>query len=70
MSDRIVTLSFENRTAAGYSPSSSSAMRIEAKSAHLVAQWYGGYHGGDDYDVMIDGEIVEQDLNGEIAPLQ
>ena len=75
MSDRIVTLSFENRDAADFSASlgqesgSSTQIRVEAKSAHLVAKWYGGYQGGDDYDVMIDGEIVEHDLNGEIAPL-
>ena len=75
MSNRIVTLSFENRDAAGFATSIGSdapgttEVRVEAKSAHLVAQWYGGYHGGDDYDVLIDGEIVEQDLNGEIAPL-
>ena len=62
--DDFVTLTFRNRDAR-----EDSELRVGRSDAHKVAQWYGGYHGGDDYDVLVDGEIVEQDLNGEIAPL-
>ena len=68
--DELVTLAFHNRTAAGYgSPQANQEFRIDRSAAHTVAQWYGGYCAGDDYDVLIDGEIVEKDINGEIPPL-
>jgi len=67
--DDIVTLAFHNRTAAGYgSTQADQELRVERSAAHTVAQWYGGYCGGDDYDVLIDGVVVEKDINGEIAP--
>lgn len=57
-----VTLSFVNRT----SNFGSSQMEVEPGATSDIARWYGGYHAGDDYDVLIDGEIVEKDINGEI----
>ena len=68
--DDIVTLAFHNRTAAGYGfPQANQEMRIERSAAHTVAKWYGGYCGGDDYDVLVDRVVVEKDINGEIDPL-
>jgi len=59
----IVTLSFANRT----SQSASTTMRVEPDATVAIARWYGAFCAGDDYDVMIDGEIVEKDINGEIG---
>lgn len=69
MSD-LVTLNFVNRDGAfdGTTPEIDE-MQVSRASAHRVVQWFGGYCAGDDYDVLIDGEIVETDLNGQIAPL-
>ena len=68
--DEIVTLTFDNRSAAEYGhPEARQELRVDRAGAALVAQWYGGYCGGDDYDVLVDGQIVEKDANGEIAPL-
>lgn len=41
-------------------------MRVERAAAAAITRWYGAYNAGDDYDVLIDGEIVEKDINGEI----
>jgi len=63
----IVTLSFVNRTAAEYEhPDPNHDLRVDRAATGTIAQWYGGYCGGDDYDVLIDGEIVEKDVNGMI----
>ena len=59
----IVTLSFVNRT----SGSASSSMKVEPAATADITRWYGAYCAGDDYDVLIDGEIVEKDINGEIG---
>ena len=56
-----VSLSFVNRDAG-----STDTMQVEAGAAPAIARWYGAYHAGDDYDVMIDGETVEKTINGEI----
>jgi hypothetical protein len=69
MSD-LVTLKFVNRTNYdGGDEPVVDEMKVSRASAHRVVQWFGGYCAGDDYDVVIDGEIVEKDLNGEIQPL-
>jgi hypothetical protein len=66
-SDDIVTLSFVNRSAAGYGhPDPNHELRVDRNATGPIARWYGGYCGGDDYDVLIDGEVVEKDINGEI----
>lgn len=57
-----VTLSFVNRDA-----DKTDTMQVAGDAAPAIARWYGGYHGGDDYDVLIDGEIVGKDINGEIG---
>lgn len=65
--DDIVTMKFVNRSALEYgSPEADHVLRVDRVATRAIAQWYGGYCGGDDYDVLIDGEIVEKDLNGEI----
>ena len=68
--DDLVTLKFVNRDA-GFNGEDTQIdeMKVSRASAHRVVQWFGGYCAGDDYDVFIDGEIVDKDLNGEIAPL-
>lgn len=58
-----VTLSFVNRTSA----SASTTMRVETGAAVAIARWYGAFCAGDDYDVLIEGEIAEKDINGEIG---
>ena len=69
--DDLVTLKFVNRDGNFTGPEPQvDEMKVSRASAHRVVQWFGGYCAGDDYDVIIDGETVEQDLNGEIAPLQ
>jgi len=69
MSD-LVTLKFVNRDA-GFDSGvlQVDEMQVSRASAHRVVQWFGGYCAGDDYDVIIDGETVETDINGQIAPL-
>lgn len=67
---KLVSLSFVNRDAFDLQTRAApkvDTMQVEATAAPAIASWYGGYHGGDDYDVMIDGEIVEKDINGEIG---
>lgn len=68
--DDLVTLKFVNRDA-GFSGEDTQIdeMKVSRAAAHRVVQWFGGYCAGDDYDVLIDGKIVDKDLNGEIAPL-
>lgn len=58
----IVTLAFVNRD----SESTSAEMKVDRAATVHIARWYGGFCGGDDYDVLIDGKIVPKDLNGEI----
>lgn len=58
-----VTLSFVNRT----SSSASASLKVDRSATIDIARWYGAFCAGDDYDVMIDGEIVEKDINGEIG---
>lgn len=68
--DDLVTITFVNRD--GFTDDGKpeiDEMRVSRASAHRVIQWYGGYCAGDDYDVLIDGDIVETDLNGQISPL-
>lgn len=69
MSD-LVTLRFVNRDGAfdGTTPQTDE-MQVSRAAAHRVIQWFGGYCAGDDYDVFIDGELVETNINGEIEPL-
>lgn len=64
----LVQLEFVNRDKPG--PDIKDELTVDRKAAHHIARWYGAYHGGDDYDVLVDGEIVEKDLNGEIAELE
>lgn len=68
--DDLVTLKFVNRDANfdGKGPQTDE-MKVSRASAHRVVQWFSGYCAGDDYDVIIDGEIVDKDMNGQIAPL-
>lgn len=55
------TLTFINRVA-----DTKHEFLVEREATHDIARWYGAYHSGDDYDVLIDGEPVEKDINGEI----
>jgi len=57
-----VTLSFVNRT----SGSASASMTVEAGAVADIARWYGAYCAGDDYDVLVDGDAIDRDINGEI----
>ena len=67
VADDVVTLSFVNRSAAGYGhPNPNHELRVDRAATAPIAEWYGGYCGGDDYDVLIDGEIVEKDIDGRI----
>lgn len=59
----IVTLAFVNRD----STSASTSMKVDRSAVEEIARWYGGFCGGDDYDVLVDGEIVEKDVDGEIG---
>ena len=34
-------------------------------SVPTIMAWYGGYHAGDNYQVMIDGVKIPKDINGE-----
>lgn len=69
MSD-LVTLRFVNRTTYdGTDGPEIDEMQVSRASAHRVVQWFGGYCAGDDYDVLVDGQIVETDMNGQIQPL-
>ena len=56
-----VKLAFDNRDANSFTE-----MDVSPNACKLIAQWYGGYHAGDDYTVLIDGEKIEKDQNGEI----
>lgn len=60
--DDPVTLTFRNRDAIP----EIAEMRVDRSATADIARWYGGFHAGDDYDVLIDGEIVEKTINGEI----
>ena len=71
MSD-IVTMRFNNKTAATYIPDCKDSvivteLRAERSACPLIAKWYGGDHGGDDYTLEIDGKEQELDINGEMA---
>ncbi|MFZ3482027.1 hypothetical protein [Sphingomonas sp. 3-13AW] len=57
-----VTLSFVNRT----SGAASASMTVEAGATADIARWYGAYCAGDDYDVFVDGDVVDKDVNGAI----
>jgi hypothetical protein len=57
-----VILSFVNRT----SDTESASMKVETGAVSDIARWYGAYCAGDDYDVLVAGEIVDKDINGEI----
>ena len=57
----LVTLEFDNRDSG-----EKASMKVEPSATSQIAEWYGAYHGGDDYDVSIDGEMVEKDINGRI----
>jgi len=57
-----VVLSFVNRT----SGLASASMTVEAGATADIARWYGAYCADDDYDVLVDGETVDKDINGEI----
>lgn len=60
--DDVVTLSFVNRDSG-----ETSEMNVPRDATRDIARWYGGYHAGDDYDVLINGEIVGKDINGHIS---
>lgn len=65
--DDVVTLSFVNRSAAGYGhPNPNHELRVDRAATAPIAEWYGGYCGGDDYDVLIDGQVVAKDIDGRI----
>lgn len=59
--DGLVTLAFVNRDSG-----QTSEMSVHRDATRDVARWYGGYHAGDDYDVLIDGAVVAKNVNGEI----
>lgn len=66
--DDFVTLSFHNRDAdpefTGIEQNTE--MKVERSAVVHITRWYGGYCAGDDYDIKINGETVEKDINGEI----
>jgi len=58
----IVTMQFVNRDSA-----EEVVFQVERSATVWIARWYGGFCAGDDYDVLIDGEVVDKDINGEIG---
>ena len=42
-------------------------VRVDSMSIASVMAWYGAYYAGDRYRVLIDGEKVEKDQNGELV---
>jgi hypothetical protein len=42
-------------------------VQVSTASVKPIMAWYGGYHAGDDYMVMVDGVEVQKDLNGELV---
>jgi hypothetical protein len=56
-------LIFKNRTAR-----QTEQVRVGGKlDAEVIMRWYGGYHAGDNYEVMLDKEILQHDKNGELV---
>lgn len=61
MSDRMVSLEF-------YNPDATLAITrlvVSRDSIGPILAWYGAYFAGDEYAVMIDGEEIKIDGNGE-----
>jgi hypothetical protein len=56
-------LQFINKDAA----TSAVSLSVSTNSIKPIMAWYGGYHAGDDYVVMVDGVEVQKDLNGELV---
>ena len=61
---RIVTLSFDNRTAENLIE-----MHVSGSAVPDVMDWYGAFYAGDDYDVFINGRKQTIGVNGEFEPL-
>ena len=40
---------------------------VSTESIPVVMTWYGGYHSGDNYIVLVDGIEVEKDSIGELV---
>ena len=40
-------------------------LNVSRASVAPIMEWYGAFCAGDEYAVMIDGEEVPQDINGE-----
>lgn len=69
----LVTLRFENRTAAECNDSSANdaeaiELRVSRDAVPHIMAWYGAYYAGDDYEVFINGREVGKDRNGEFEP--
>lgn len=43
-------------------------LKVSRLSVPHIMKWYGSHYAGDDYAVMIEGAVVEQDINGEFIP--
>lgn len=66
----IVTLRFENRTAARDGEVSEIIdLRVDRTAINPIMAWYGAYYAGDDYDVFINGRQQPKDQNGEFEPV-
>jgi hypothetical protein len=65
MSDRIVTLKFDNRDATPHVVE----MRVDRAAVKDIMAWYGAYFAGDDYAVFINGHPQGKDQNGEFEPV-
>ena len=62
MNTQIVNLEFNNADA---TPNSCSITCSE-DSVKLILTWYGSYYAGDDYEVTLNGELLNLGINGEL----
>lgn len=43
------------------------SLHVSTESVKPIMAWYGSYHAGDDYLVLVDGVEVQKDHNGELV---
>lgn len=58
-----VILTFKNMSA-----NKTVDIRTRLNDAFLIARWYGAYHANDEYDIILNGKLMNKDINGEIIP--